>query len=156
MAGPVRCVPYRGGSGCRRGTRISGELALIGAVVAEFVAGAGAGLVWRIVEPANRLNIPRAFAALLLMSMPTAQVARERGRSRELRWRRRSPQNRPVPARRYRRADITGTAAELPRPPRNSAALYGHRRRLDRPDRHSDGSSWLRLSQHHSLAHSIP
>jgi len=52
------------------GMKISGGLALIGAVVAEFVAGSGtgAGLAWRIVESANRLNIPRMFAALLLLS----------------------------------------------------------------------------------------
>ena len=52
------------------GARISGGLALIGAVVAEFVAGSGSGsgLAWRIVESGNRLNIPRMFAALLLLS----------------------------------------------------------------------------------------
>lgn len=52
------------------GMKISGGLALIGAVVAEFVAGSGtgAGLAWRIVESANRLNIPAMFAALLLLS----------------------------------------------------------------------------------------
>ena len=52
------------------GMKISGGLALIGAVVAEFVAGSGtgAGLAWRIVESANRLNIPRMFAALLMLS----------------------------------------------------------------------------------------
>ena len=52
------------------GMKISGGLALIGAVVAEFVAGSGtaSGLAWRIVESANRLNIPRMFAALLLLS----------------------------------------------------------------------------------------
>jgi NitT/TauT family transport system permease protein len=53
------------------GLKISGGLALIGAVVAEFVAGSGTGtgLAWRIVESANRLNIPRMFAALLLLSI---------------------------------------------------------------------------------------
>ncbi len=52
------------------GARISGGLALIGAVVAEFVAGSGAatGLAWRIVEAGNRLNIPAMFAALILLS----------------------------------------------------------------------------------------
>ncbi len=52
------------------GMKISGGLALIGAVVAEFVAGSGTatGLAWRIVESANRLNIPRLFAALILLS----------------------------------------------------------------------------------------
>jgi len=53
------------------GMKISGGLALIGAVVAEFVAGSGTGtgLAWRIIESANRLNIPRMFAALLLLSI---------------------------------------------------------------------------------------
>jgi NitT/TauT family transport system permease protein len=53
------------------GMKISGGLALIGAVVAEFVAGSatGQGLAWRIVEAGNRLNIPRMFAALMLLSL---------------------------------------------------------------------------------------
>ena len=53
------------------GMKISGGLALIGAVVAEFVAGSGTGtgLAWRIVESSNRLNIPRMFAALTLLSL---------------------------------------------------------------------------------------
>ena len=53
------------------GVKISGGLALIGAVVAEFVAGSGSGtgLAWRIIELGNRLNIPRMFAALLLLSV---------------------------------------------------------------------------------------
>lgn len=52
------------------GAKISAGLALIGAVVAEFVAGSGtaSGLAWRIIESGNRLNIPRLFAALLLLS----------------------------------------------------------------------------------------
>ena len=54
----------------RAGMRIAGGRALIGAVVAEFVAGSGAatGLAWRIVEAGNRLDIPRMFAALFLLS----------------------------------------------------------------------------------------
>ena len=53
------------------GVRISGGLALIGAVVAEFVAGAGgreSGLAYRILESGYRLDIPRMFAALALIS----------------------------------------------------------------------------------------
>lgn len=53
------------------GLRIAGGLALIGAVVAEFTAGtagSGAGLAWRILEAGYRLNMPRLFAALLLIS----------------------------------------------------------------------------------------
>jgi NitT/TauT family transport system permease protein len=54
------------------GLRISGGLALIGAVVAEFVAGTGgsqSGLAYRILESAYRLRIPRVFAALVLIGM---------------------------------------------------------------------------------------
>lgn len=53
------------------GMKISGGLALIGAVVAEFVAGSGtsSGLAWRIIEAGNRLDIPKMFAALLLLSL---------------------------------------------------------------------------------------
>ena len=53
------------------GLRIGGGLALIGAIVAEIAAGSagqGAGLAYRIVESGFRLNIPRMFAALLLLS----------------------------------------------------------------------------------------
>ena len=53
------------------GLRISGGLALIGAVVAEFVAGSGgreSGLAWRILESGYQLKIPRMFAALVLIS----------------------------------------------------------------------------------------
>ena len=50
--------------------KISGGLALIGAVVAEFVAGSGtaSGLAWRIVEAGNRLEIAKMFAALGLLA----------------------------------------------------------------------------------------
>ena len=54
------------------GLRISGGLALIGAVVAEFVAGTGGaetGLAFRILEAGYRLAIPRLFAALFLLSV---------------------------------------------------------------------------------------
>jgi NitT/TauT family transport system permease protein len=54
------------------GFKIGGPLALIGAVVAEIAAGtagAGSGLAYRIIESTYRLNIPRAFAALLLLSV---------------------------------------------------------------------------------------
>lgn len=54
------------------GLRISSGLALIGAVVAEFVAGTGgtgAGLAYQILQAGFQLNIPRMFAALLLISL---------------------------------------------------------------------------------------
>ena len=53
------------------GLRISGGLALIGAVVAEFVAGSGgraSGLAYRILESGYQLRVPRMFAALVLIS----------------------------------------------------------------------------------------
>lgn len=54
------------------GLRIAGGLALIAAVVAEFAAGsagAGSGLAFRLLESQFRLNIPRLFAALVLLSV---------------------------------------------------------------------------------------
>jgi NitT/TauT family transport system permease protein len=54
------------------GIKIAGGLSLIGAVVAEIAAGsagAGSGLAFRIAESGYRLNIPRMFAALLLLSI---------------------------------------------------------------------------------------
>ena len=54
------------------GLKISGGLALIGAVVAEFVAGSGgsaSGLAYRILESGYQLKIPHMFAALLLISL---------------------------------------------------------------------------------------
>lgn len=53
------------------GLRIAGGLSLIGAVVAEYVAGTGgigSGLAFRILEAGYRLNIPRMFAALILIA----------------------------------------------------------------------------------------
>jgi len=61
------CLPY-----FLAGLRISGGLALVGAVVAEFVAGSGgfaSGLAYRILEAGYRLRIPRMFAALVLLSL---------------------------------------------------------------------------------------
>jgi NitT/TauT family transport system permease protein len=54
------------------GLRISSGLSLIGAVVAEFVAGTGgtsAGLAYQILQAGYRLDIPRMFAALVLISL---------------------------------------------------------------------------------------
>src|ERR1700691_537480 len=54
------------------GLRIGGGLAVIGAIVggnAAGSAGQGAGLAFRIVESGYRLNIPRMFAALFLISV---------------------------------------------------------------------------------------
>jgi NitT/TauT family transport system permease protein len=54
------------------GLRISSGLALIGAVVAEFVAGTGgtsAGLAYQILQAGFQLNVPRLFAALVLITL---------------------------------------------------------------------------------------
>jgi NitT/TauT family transport system permease protein len=54
------------------GLRISSGLALIGAVVAEFVAGSGgtgAGLAYQILLAGLQLNVPRLFASLLLIAL---------------------------------------------------------------------------------------
>ena len=54
------------------GLRISGGLALVGAVVAELVAGSGgfaSGLAYRILEASFRLEMPRMFAALMLLAL---------------------------------------------------------------------------------------
>ncbi|HEX6112437.1 MAG TPA: ABC transporter permease [Geminicoccaceae bacterium] len=54
------------------GLKIAGGLSLIGAIVAEFAAGTagtGSGLAYRILEAGYRLNIPRMFAAVLLISV---------------------------------------------------------------------------------------
>ena len=54
------------------GLRISSGLALIGAVVAEFVAGTGgtsAGLAYQILQAGYQINIPRLFAALILITV---------------------------------------------------------------------------------------
>ena len=54
------------------GLRIAGGLSLIGAIVAEYVAGTGgigSGLAFRILEASYRLNAPRMFAALLLIAV---------------------------------------------------------------------------------------
>jgi NitT/TauT family transport system permease protein len=53
------------------GLRIGGGLSLIAAVVAEFAAGsagAGSGLAFRLLESGYRLNMPRLYAALILMT----------------------------------------------------------------------------------------
>jgi NitT/TauT family transport system permease protein len=54
------------------GLRIASGLALIGAVVAEFVAGTGgqgAGLAYQILMAGIQLNVPRLFAALALITL---------------------------------------------------------------------------------------
>ena len=53
------------------GHKVAGGLAVIGAVVAEFVAGSGGsqGLAWRILESSNRLQTAKTFAAVIVLSL---------------------------------------------------------------------------------------
>ena len=54
------------------GLRISGGLALVGAVVAEFVSGTGGaatGLATRLLEAQYRLEVPRMFACVMLLAL---------------------------------------------------------------------------------------
>ena len=59
-------VPY-----LLEGHKVAAGLAVIGAVVAEFVSGSGGsqGLAWRLLEAANRLQTAKMFAALLLLGV---------------------------------------------------------------------------------------
>ena len=60
------------------GLKISGGLSLIGAVVAEFVAGTGgrsAGLAFEILQSSFQLDIPRMFAALFLITVTGVMLA---------------------------------------------------------------------------------
>lgn len=59
------------------GLKISGGLALVGAVVGEFSvgqAGENAGLAFRLLEAQSRLNTPRVFAALVLLAALGAAI----------------------------------------------------------------------------------
>jgi NitT/TauT family transport system permease protein len=78
-------VPY-----LLEGHKVAAGLAVIGAVVAEFVAGSGGaqGLAWRILEAGNRLQTARMFAALVVLGLMGAvlhaglEIAEKAG----LRW----------------------------------------------------------------------
>ena len=53
------------------GLKVAAGLSIIGAVVAEFVAGSGGaqGLAWRILEAGNRLRTAEMFAALFTLAV---------------------------------------------------------------------------------------
>src|SRR5258708_32053086 len=53
------------------GHKVAAGLAVIGAVVAEFVAGSGGaqGLAWRILEAANRLQTAKVFASIVILGL---------------------------------------------------------------------------------------
>jgi NitT/TauT family transport system permease protein len=50
---------------------VSGGLALVGTIVAEFAAGSGTdtGMGWTIIEASRNLHIAKLFAALALLSL---------------------------------------------------------------------------------------
>jgi NitT/TauT family transport system permease protein len=58
------------------GCKVASGLAIIGAVVAEFVAGSGGaqGLAWRILEAGNRLETAKMFAAIVALALMAAVV----------------------------------------------------------------------------------
>jgi len=78
-------VPY-----LLEGHKVAAGLAVIGAVVAEFVAGSGGaqGLAWRILEAGNRLQTARMFAALVVLGLLGAvlHAVLEAGERAGLRW----------------------------------------------------------------------
>lgn len=74
------------------GHKVAAGLALVGAVVAEFVAGSGGaqGLAWRILEAQHRLETAKVFAALVVLAaMGVALYAAMQGAERTIlrRWR---------------------------------------------------------------------
>lgn len=74
------------------GHRVAAGLAVIGAVVGEFVAGSGAtqGLAWRILEAGNRLRTAEMFAAVVVLMLLGLMVHGAMGlleRRMLLRWR---------------------------------------------------------------------
>jgi len=58
------------------GHKVAAGLAIIGAVVAEFVAGSGGaqGLAWRILEAGNRLQTAKMFAAIIALALMAAAL----------------------------------------------------------------------------------
>lgn len=58
------------------GAKVASGLSIIGAVVAEFVAGSGGaqGLAWRILEAGNRLQTAKMFAAIMTLALMAAGV----------------------------------------------------------------------------------
>ena len=72
------------------GHKVAAGLAIIGAVVAEFVAGSGGaqGLAWRILEAGNRLQTAKMFAAIVVLAIMAATLhfAFQAAEQRALRW----------------------------------------------------------------------
>jgi NitT/TauT family transport system permease protein len=78
-------VPY-----LLEGHKVAAGLAVIGAVVAEFVAGSGGaqGLAWRILEASHRLQTAKMFAALVVLGVLGAMLhaVLEAAEKAGLRW----------------------------------------------------------------------
>ena len=72
------------------GHKVAAGLAIIGAVVAEFVAGSGGaqGLAWRILEAGNRLKTAEMFAAIFVLAAMAAALNAlfASGERRALKW----------------------------------------------------------------------
>ena len=72
------------------GHKVAAGLAIIGAVVAEFVAGSGGaqGLAWRILEAGNRLQTAKMFAAIIVLALMAAglHAGFQMGERRVLKW----------------------------------------------------------------------
>lgn len=72
------------------GHKVAAGLAIVGAVVAEFVAGSGGaqGIAWQILEAGNRLQTARMFAAIIVLAVMAAllQLAFQALERRALRW----------------------------------------------------------------------
>ena len=72
------------------GHKVAAGLAIIGAVVAEFVAGSGGaqGLAWRILEAGNRLKTAEMFAAIFVLAAMAAALNAlfAAGERRALKW----------------------------------------------------------------------
>ena len=133
------------------GLKIAGGLSLIGAVVAEIAAGsagAGSGLAYRIAESGYRLNIPRMFAALLLLSIAgiaiffaavaalaprAAPLARERDHARKLITpKTAAPRSRARPSRRPARPGRDAARRRARRDRRERRGLEVERQRIER------------------------
>lgn len=72
------------------GHKVAAGLAVVGAVVAEFVAGSGGaqGIAWRILEAGNRLETARMFAAIIVLALMAVllQIAFQALERRALKW----------------------------------------------------------------------
>jgi ABC-type proline/glycine betaine transport system permease subunit len=129
------------------GLRIASGLSLIGAVVAEFVAGTGgqgAGLAYQILLAGMQLNVPRLFAALFLIAVSgvalfAATVAVSRAALSSTLARERGPLCRPAKARRAACRGSSCPRRQSPRPGSPARGTCPLRGIPTRPQRSGDG-----------------